>query len=360
MTILIYVIFEIIALFFLKLAQNNRTNGKHTKGKVKKSTIYLIISFCSLAFLVCFRDVSVGKDTSAYANVYLRIINGNASIEDLQWLGIGYRIICKIVGFFAGNTYYILNILVGFVTIYLFYKTIWENSEIPWLSIYILISTCLYYQTFNQARQMLAIAITFYALKYIKENNFKKYLIFILISTSIHSSAIVMIPFYLIANKKIDRKNTIKYIIIAFILCFGMYYVRKLLLMTTYGQVYFGTQYDLEGKTSSVLNFVIRICLLIMCFILGNKDMKEKYRYLYNSAIICTIIQLLTISTYTFGRVTTYFFISYILLIPNILPKKDKKIYIYFLVIVFALYHFIYYKSTAITMGVQEYKFFFH
>mgnify|MGYP003369573761 CR=1 FL=1 len=358
MTNVIYLVFEIISLIFLKLAYDNKTNCPKVMWKIKKSSIFLTISFIFLSSLVCFRGVEVGRDTQAYVNVFIRIVNGTASSVDLSWIGPGYRIICKTIGIIFGSKYYILNFIIGFLTMYLFYKTIWENSNIPWLSMWIFISTCLYFQTFNQARQMLAIAIIFYSIKYIDEKKFKKYLIGVLLAASIHTSAIIMLPLYFIGRLEVNKKNITKYILLSIILYLGMIYIRKLLLMTTYGQIYFGTDYDVEGKTSTIVNLLVRIILLITTLILGNKEKKVQYKSLYNMAILCVISQLLTINTYIFGRITTYFFTSFILLIPNVIPKKNNQLIQLICFVAFALYYYVYYTSTASAMGVTIYKFF--
>lgn len=364
-TIVIYVIVEMISILFLHLAEKYKTTQKTDISKIKKSTIFLILSFIPLLFLIGFRDISVGVDTESYVQAFYRVINDTLTSADKKWLGYGYVFICKIVGTIFGDSYVFLNFVVGFLTLFFLYKTIWNNSEIPSLSLYILFSMCLYYQTFNQARQMLAIAILFYSIQYIKKEQFKKYVFFVLIATSIHESAIVFLPFYFISRIDIKKKYIFIYFIMAIL---GYVFFDKISLFisnTTYGKIYQKTDYYKE-ENSSILNLIVRIIMLVAALIFSKITLKkdENSKILYNLVIWCTIIQVLTTKLYILGRVTTYFYMPYILLIPNIInsistEKKNRKIYIFIVVSIFAIYHYIYFKTTSVNSGYDNYKFFF-
>ena len=45
----------------------------------------------------------------------------------------------------------------------------------------------------------------------------------------------------------------------------------------------------------------------------------SKLRVFYHTALICTALQVLTLKSYLFGRVTTYFFMPYIFLLPEVM-----------------------------------------
>jgi hypothetical protein len=58
-------------------------------------------------------------------------------------------------------------------------------------------------------RQGLAIQIVFYAIRFVETRNFRKYLVYILLATSIHWTAIILLPLYFLFNKQISQKLTI-------------------------------------------------------------------------------------------------------------------------------------------------------
>ncbi len=363
-TIIIYALFEICSVFFFIKAEKHRKDEKSVIGKIKISTIFLILSFIPLLVLVGFRDISVGVDTDNYALAFDRIINNDMTSADRNWLGFGYIAIGKIIGAVFGDNYIYLNLTIGFLTLFFFYKAIWKNSDIPTLSLYIFISMCLFYQTFNQSRQMLAIAILFYSIQYIKTKNLKGFIFFVLLATSIHSSAIIFLPFYYLCRLNINKKNICFY---AMISIFGYLFFDTILVLingTNYGQIYQKTNYY-KASSSSSLNLIIRMGMLVatMFFCKTTIHENQNNKIFYNLIIWCTIMQLLTTKMYILGRITTYFFTSYIILIPNIVnsiakDNKNKTNYIAILIVLFALYHFVYFKSTAMNSGYDVYKFF--
>ena len=365
MTIAIYIVAEMISMIFLHLAQKYRNNSKRKKGKIKVSTILIVLSILPLIFLIGFRALDVGVDTERYSQAFYRTINNTLTPADEKWLGIGYILINKLVGHLFGNNYIIVNLLIGSMTIGFFYKAFWDNSKMPTLSLYIFISTCLYYQTFNQSRQMLAIAIILYSMKYIKERNLIKYIITVLLATSIHNSAIIMLPFYYIANMKLSKKNILIYIAICIFSYFSFDIILKLINETSYGQIYQTTSYY-KSASSSIINLFVRVVMLIGCILLYKKNIaKDKEeQYLYNMIIWCTLFQVLTLKMYILGRITTYFFVAYLLLIPNTISKinisrKNKCVILFMVLIFFMIYHYVYFNSSSAAAGYDTYKFIF-
>lgn len=363
-TIIIYLLFEICSLFFLIQAEKHRTNKERKKGTIKTSTIFLILSFIPLLVLIGFRNITVGVDTENYVLAFNRIMNNSLTYADKNWLGVGYIVICKIIGIIFGNSYVFVHLTIGFFTLFFFYKAIWNNSDIPTVSMYIFISMCLFYQTFNQARQMLAIAIIFYSIQYIKTKNLKAFIFFVLLATSVHNSAIIFLPFYYICRLNINIKNICIYIVGAILGYLFFDIILSFINGTNYGQIYQTTSYY-SASSTSIVNLGIRLLMLIASLIFSKTtiDKDENNKILYNLAIWCIITQLLTTQIYILGRITTYFFTSYIILIPNIINslthnKKNKELYIAIILLVFALYHFVYFKSTAINSGYDVYSFF--
>lgn len=367
-TLLFYLLVEAISLFFFYLAESKRKieNPKEKAHSIKKSTICLIISFLPLLLLIGLRNIDVGVDTRNYASVFQRIANNTLTVADQNWLGFGYIYLCKAINFIFGNNFTILNLCIGFLTLLFFYKGILDTSENPTMSLYILFSTCLYYQTFNQSRQLLAISIIFYSFKYLLKNDFKKYFIFILLASSIHTSALIMLPFYFLSKLKVNKKSIFIYCLIALGSIVFFQQIIGIISSTSYGLIYQTTEYFKSNK-SSLINLLFRLLLLIICYIISiytkEKLTDDTQKKCFNIAIWCLLFQLLTTKIYILGRITTYFYIIYILLIPNLIKKVEqknlKKIIKIGVIICFFIYHIIYFKSAASSAGYDLYKFFF-
>lgn len=369
MTVVIYTVVELISILFMYLAGyvKKREKTKRGKGKVKISTIYLVLSLIPFVSLLWLRGKSVGVDYEGYSELYLKIVENTINTREIEWIGIGFKWICKVMSFVCGNNYFVAFAILNTITTYLIYKTILENSKIPWLSLIILYAFCLHYQIFNQFRQMLAIAICFYNFKNLKNRDLKRYIILVLIATAIHKSAIIMLPVYFIADMKLNFKKLILYSILSVTAFLSFEIIKSILANTYYGRVYFGGIFDQQTE-SSVLNFFVRMCFLVLALFFSKKVLKkdEKNVFLYNLVIYCTLFQILAIKTYVFSRITTYFFIFYVLLIPEIVSaimnKGRQKVFIIFMIIfVLLIYKSVYYNSSsgAKGCGYDEYVTFF-
>ena len=348
-TILIYLVAEILTITFMHYAKKNRNENK----KVYK--LFLILSILPFGLLFALRSKYVGKDYLAYANAFESINTNSLSERQSEWLPIGFKFICKVMGFICNN-YYITYAMINIITLTILIKTIWDNSKHPTFSLFIMLSFCLHFQIFNQFRQMLAIAITFYAYKYMKNRNMWKYFILIAIAGLIHSTSFIMIPIYFLSSIKLTKKNFAIYLIITIVISFSFDFIKGLLSNTYYGRIYFNGAFDVI-ETKATFNLLVRCIMLFGTLIFYKKVIKldESNRYLYNLVIFCTILQILAAKSYIFARLTTYLFIYYILLIPNVcevlfkeIKRKNTNTTIWILIIiVLIMYQIIYYSSSS-------------
>ena len=358
-TLIFYISIELVSLFFMYFAEkSSKKQSNINKGIISKCKIFMLLSAIQLIVLIGFRGIDVGTDTYNVAATLKRVVTDTMLPNDIHWLGVPYVCFLKLIGFFITDNYVLLNLILGSITIIFLYKSIWDNSENKTLSLFIFLSTCLLYQMMNQSRQQLAIMVIFYAYKFIKNRNFTKYLFFVLLAFCFHKSAIIMLPFYFIANSKIDKKNICIYFIIGALILLMGEHVEQLLLMTDYGATYINSgMYDDSSK--AIYNLIVRVCLLLFPFLI-NKESIKKYSILYNLCIWCVITQFITYRVYAFGRITTYFFVFFILLIPNAISnienKNYKKLITIITILLFIIYHIVYYIFTG--QLSKEYHFF--
>jgi hypothetical protein len=332
--------------------------------------LYFIFSFIVLFLVVALRD-RVGRDYTAYANAYIRINSGYIDEATKEWLGIGYRALCRIVGFFGEENYRLMFAIIGFLTLYFFYEAILNISKQASISLFLLISFCLYYQMFNQSRQMLAISITTYAYKYLIQEEVKSihlFLILVFLAMLFHTSALIMLILLFVHNRKVNIRLITAYALLT-ATAFSMYNILVYLIsFTNYGRTYFGwAVHDTSFELSSTLNLAIRLFMLAFC-LLFSKNVIKRAPYtkgLYNAVLICTCFQVITLRSHLFGRITTYCFIFYIFLIPEVLATiclkttRYNKIFIYgATIILFSAYHLVYYFSSngAIAGGYNLYR----
>lgn len=379
MTLIFYLIIDALAIFFMAMAENRldrrqfypeqleSSYASHNRLTLSRRKFYLGLSFTMLFLVVALRD-GVGKDYAAYEAAYDHIARGVLTSTEKDWLSVGYRVLCKAISIVASSRAEIMFAVVGFLTLFFIYKSMYRMSAMWAMSLYIYICSCLYYQCFNQSRQMLALAITTFALQYLEKNDLRRYVIWVAIAALIHTSAIVMLVMYFVKNWKMNVRNIGVYVIVCIVSYIGFDRITHVLQYTNYGQTYLGwSRYNTSFEMSSILNLIIRLALLIACLFFSKETIKRApyTQGLYNAAIICTILQVLTLRSYLFGRVTTYFFIGYIFLIPEVMITVKRhiagraKFYVEIaMILLWGAYHFVYYFSSsgAVGSGYEIYK----
>lgn len=182
---MLYIFCIIVSLIFAIIAEKTQ----------KKALAYIIAAILSL--FCGLRGSSVGVDTANYiTNLY--------SIRDLGILlggsDIGYSLISYIMMGYFDNPHYALAVF-AIITNTLIVIRLWDFKRSSSFTMMILIFLIFHYPyTFNIVRQYLAVSIIFWGTRYLERGSYLKYLCFVTIAASMHTSAIlgfllVFIPF---------------------------------------------------------------------------------------------------------------------------------------------------------------------
>ena len=357
-TTLLYILCEFISILFMFLYSYCKKHESNNNKIFKLSNIFFLISLTPFIILFFIRGDNVGKDYEQYKNIYIKINKYNIQPYK-EWLG-NYVYVVILFKFIFKMNYRMFFGILNSITLVFFYKAIVDNSKMPWLSLTVLFAFCIHLQIFNQFRQMMAVAICLYNYKNIKEKRLIRYMVLGLIACIMHSSAFIMLPMYFIARREISGLNITIYIIAALIISVGWDVIEKILSYTSYGNRYIGSIYDIQASSSKA-NTIIRIIMLMITLILSKNTIKKDKNniILYNLVIICTLFQLVTLKSYIIARITTYFYVFYVLLIPEVcmhnFKDNSKKIVVLLLLIVLFSYKIIYYRATAKGMGIEKF-----
>lgn len=161
----------------------------------KKAPVYIIAIILSL--FCGLRGASVGVDTVNYITnlTYIRergILFGGSDI--------GYSLLSYIMMGYFNNPHYALLVFAAITNILVILR-LWDFKESSSFTMMVLIFLIFHYPyTFNIVRQYLAVSIIFWGTRYLEKSSYLKYLCFVAIAASMHSSAIlgfllVFIPF---------------------------------------------------------------------------------------------------------------------------------------------------------------------
>lgn len=298
------------------------------------------VFYCFLLFLFLFAGFrqGIGPDYESYLiEIYRKIPSFKELILDFsklrqiygEYLFLIFNVFLKSIG--VTERYYYC--IFAAINIFLLKKILRERLNknilialLTYLSFYFL------RESMGQIRQGISTLICLYSIKYIEIKNFKKFLISILISTFIQSSALIFIPAYYLYGKKKSKRIMVLFLIISLVI-----YEIKLLpiillnvgtllpnpifskIKSTLTISKFGV--DPGFSKMYIMNIVVYISLL---FIRGKKN-NNIYSYcnLYCFGILIYFI-FLNIAIYA-SRFSEVYMIISILLVPLLIDFKVKK-----------------------------------
>ena len=205
---LIYTLLILISIaWFHAFEKNNKDRKLHVvslhkqKLKLNRKSWFFWGAVGLAAILIIIR-YDVGTDQIQYVNIRIPQILSTGSNTGIP---IGYVCLIKILGaVFSDN--YVLYGITTVIEVILFYMAFVELSAKPSLTIALFFFFGIFNTSLNISRQMLAASVAFYGVRFIRTNKIY-FFVCIIIATSIHTTAIIYLPF--IVLQKINfKRNT--------------------------------------------------------------------------------------------------------------------------------------------------------
>ena len=251
-------------------------------------------------------------------------------------------------------------IVVGFISCFFLLSGIYEQSNSVALSLYLYLCLGNLGGLYNTIRQQLAVLIIFWGGSYLKKTAYLKYIAVVLVASLIHSTAIISLLALIFLPSRIKWPNLIKYgILIVFCILFARYGIDVLV------QLYKKNDYSnsiIIGTGKNLLLFYTGIFLLISLKYkkLCKCNNRDALIY-YNLFLVGISLQILSIGFSLLTRLTEYFVINLIVLIPIVLDRikiKSNSIFYTFIVVFigFLFYIFQLYRDLS---GIVPYELFF-
>lgn len=291
------------------------------KEKEKREKIFLSLAIIQLFLTLALRKENVGIDLQNYIPFLNRVMR--FSYMDLITIGFekGYNIYCRVIMQICNNEQIFLVITAGVSLIGVYYY-IKQNSKNYFVSIVIYVTFQFYIFLFSGLRQSIALSIILLSVKYIKERKMYKFIGMIILASLFHKSAFIFLPAYFIAYKKI----TIKYLIAVTGIAGAIFILRNQIMpiITTYLYTNYESLEN-QGEGFGYLILLILIFLIALYFIKDILKENKDNTIWYNFLILAIMIQLLASMEGNVARLTMYYSISIIIMIPNILEIIKPK-----------------------------------
>lgn len=163
--------------------------------------------------------------------------------------------------------------------------------------VYFLYLTILFPMTLNVMRQGIAISIAFYAFSFILERNFKKYLIWMIMASLFHISALLLIPLYLVNRLiKPERNNAYPTFLIKLVgIATGIFIlvpttimlVSQIPMFSKYGM------YSVNGGEGANLTIFLQLIVLSLGIVLARWSTSRKNGGLYMMLLFFATLEII-------------------------------------------------------------------
>lgn len=346
MLVFLLVVLVLLILSFLII------NSKGQKNQTLNN-FYKYVSFLILLIISGFRGLNVGNDTIHYVRAFSNFNGISDSFRIyVDRYEIGYRILNGVVSTFTNNPH-VLLLCCAFITLFCFYKFVYKNSKYPWLSILLFVLLMYFVNSMCIMRQYIAIGLSCIAISYLVENKKIKYLIFVLLATTFHFSAIFVLLLLPLSIIKINNQKKFLYFSLVFLFALSFNYLIDLFvkIVPMYSKYFTSEKYYLSNRAGSFFEAILQgIVFLIINYCYKKVEIQddEKSMKLAKIGYFCSLITFCVSVVSIYGsileRMRLYFSVVNCITIPNILyslTKSKEKTMLLVVIISISLLYFL-------------------
>lgn len=315
---------------------------------IKPSKILIFFVISSLVLVSGLRN-NIG-DTYFYMHTYATT---DFTFTNIEFTGdFGFNLFQMILQNFSSDPQ-ILIFTTALITNSLIILVLAKYSRIFELAVYVYITSGMFTVSMNGIRQYLAAGIIFIATNYLLNGNFKRYFVIILFASTIHQSALVLLPIYFIVRRKAWSKITYALITLSIFIVLGFNFFIEL-LFTTISNTKYGHYSEFQEGGASVLRLVVN-CLPVFLAFLGREKLRElwpKSDYIVNLSIISNLFLIISTQNWIFARFNIYFGLYNLILISwlVVLFKDNSKKVIYYAILICYFLYFFYEQVIALSI----------
>ncbi|MBO5505210.1 MAG: EpsG family protein [Clostridia bacterium] len=314
-------------LFFSGVAQFAR-NKENRKG-LENFSIFMVI--VGMVYVYTIRW-GVGTDFYTYKENYELI--GPRTFEFSKTLSKEWLFNIMVWGIYQirPNDFVFYNMIMGIITYAITVKSLQKSTDKIFLALmfYMLIY---YTYAFNGTRQMLAVVILFMGKNLLDEKKYVPYFILALIAWKIHSTAIMVLPFFFLGKMKYDDKRLIFIeISVAIVSLFVVALWDNVLdILEMLGFEKLAEDYeDITGSHGAkFIRLLVKIPVVAVAIwrypTLAKNDTDGKLNYYLNMSMFAIVFTIAGLKIVNLARFSDYFGIYQCLLIPKLFRSMERK-----------------------------------
>lgn len=320
--------------YFIRLNYFQTMNGC-IKRTFSHDYDFLVMFTLIIVFTLFFGlRYNVGIDYMAYYN------NAEFSLWNKPQKGTGqyfepaFRALYALSDFFClpSNTIFVLS---GFLIYVFLFAGIRSYSVSFPLSLFIFISSGLFYFSFNEMRQFVAVCIVFYGYSFCIRRNFFKWILTVLFAMSFHKSAFIIFPVYFLSIIKMNRTFLNCVIVITPLLKkIGMLNILCEILSYLPGHYSDYAETLLWMKKNVGAGIIGYMYFLIIAFLNNIRFRKEIFsdnekNCFMNIFILGAVFTVLFSEIYMVTRFMEFFLISIVVVFPVFIKLAKKRMLYY-------------------------------
>lgn len=285
------------------------------------NNIRLYISFIVLIFISIFR-FDVGYDYSAYYS-YLWPVYQYKLVEKLEPLSCFMFKISYIL-----DTPSVVFVLFGLITYFFIFKAIIDISSDCFVSFFVYIFLFWLF-SLGEIRQAAALSITFWGFRYVIDKKIIKYIFVCLFAMLFHASAAIALLIYFIYNYAKWYSISIAVIV----LCFVLNAILKIFAENQLYTTYVLAMMNFSGGSMIRLFYLALYVFVFVVYICNKRNELKQFLILLLPSVVLPFIFFPVIAL----RVSIYFNVFYMLIIPLIFKKKE---FVYKFLVMFVFFLF--------------------
>lgn len=317
-----------IAVAILLITINVVLNCKSTLKRETKIAFYIIttiILFLFLFFFRAFRSKNVGGDLEEYEMMFNYICNW--TLPQALTISKGYEpgwvILNKFLSLFSKD-FQIVMIVVALITTISFFWFSFRYSPDPYLTLFIYVTLGFWGSSFNNERQALAISILLFSVYYIQKRKFLRFLILVLLATSIHLTSIVFLITYFIYGYKYKKE----YLFVSAIIGFTCFLFAEPLINFVIQLIPFYSRKYTAGEWESSGGFGYLLMLVLVCLVsllLYPKKSNRKQDLFFYMIVVAAILQVFSLKMPFIQRLVKTFSIAMIITVPYMISNCNPN-----------------------------------
>lgn len=302
-----------------------KKDGQNSTSEQLKNSFFRIVSLLPVAIIVGIRSCETGADSYNVYKYYLRTMD----VGLIEWLtanktSLLYDLVRWLVCHITNGNVQVFLLLLAIVTLYFVLLAI-EEWHLKYSGTALFIYYCVFgLVLFDQARQMLAVAIMLYAYYYMHNNMTKKYLGWVIVAGLVHITSFVAGLIILALAKRKKQKYQTQILVLSLALCCLL----MPLVLKAIGIIFEGTKYAKyaipTGNGIIGLGFFLALLPNVFLTLLLQKNMDS--RNTMRDAILVTIVTRYAGYVSTFlSRMNYYFAGVSIIALPYALENIKRR-----------------------------------